>query len=30
LKKLVRGVGLSVVDNLGPIKHLFASQAIGK
>ncbi|MGO2477007.1 MAG: FAD-dependent monooxygenase [Pseudoalteromonas sp.] len=30
LKKLARGVGLSVVDNLGPIKHLFASQAIGK
>lgn len=30
LKKLVRGVGLSMVDNLGPIKHLFASQAIGK
>ncbi|MBB1435207.1 FAD-dependent monooxygenase [Pseudoalteromonas sp. SG43-6] len=30
LKKLVRGVGLSLVDNLGPIKHLFAKQAIGK
>jgi len=30
VKKLIRGVGLSVVDNLGPIKHLFASQAIGK
>jgi len=30
VKKLVRGVGLSMVDNLGPIKHLFASQAIGK
>jgi 2-octaprenylphenol hydroxylase len=30
LKKLVRGVGLSLVDNLGPIKHLFAKEAIGK
>ncbi|HEA15574.1 MAG: FAD-dependent monooxygenase [Pseudoalteromonas prydzensis] len=30
LKKLVRGVGLTMVDNLGPIKHLFAKQAIGK
>lgn len=30
IKKLVRGVGLSMVDNLGPIKHLFAKQAIGK
>ena len=30
LKKLVRGLGLSMVDNLEPIKHLFASQAIGK
>ncbi|KJY92529.1 monooxygenase [Pseudoalteromonas piscicida] len=29
LKKLVRGVGLSLVDNLGPIKHLFAKEAIG-
>ena len=29
LKKLVRGVGLSMVDNLGPIKHLFAKEAIG-
>ncbi|MEH6394170.1 FAD-dependent monooxygenase [Pseudoalteromonas sp.] len=30
LKKLVRGVGLTMVDNLGPIKQLFAKQAIGK
>ncbi|MDN3379248.1 MULTISPECIES: FAD-dependent monooxygenase [unclassified Pseudoalteromonas] len=30
VKKLIRGVGLSMVDNLGPIKHLFAKQAIGK
>ena len=30
LKKLVRSVGLSLVDNLGPIKHLFAKEAIGK
>lgn len=29
LKKLVRGVGLSLVDNLGPIKHLFAKEAVG-
>ncbi|NMM42701.1 FAD-dependent monooxygenase [Pseudoalteromonas arctica] len=29
-KKLIRGVGLSMVDNLGPIKNLFAKQAIGK
>ncbi|TMS64013.1 monooxygenase, partial [Pseudoalteromonas sp. S1731] len=29
-KKLIRGVGLSLVDNLGPIKHLFAKDAIGK
>ncbi|WMN61427.1 FAD-dependent monooxygenase [Pseudoalteromonas xiamenensis] len=28
LKKLIRGVGLSVVDKLGPIKDLFAKQAI--
>lgn len=28
-KKLVRGVGLTLVDNLGPLKHLFAKQAIG-
>jgi len=30
IKKLVRGVGLTMVDNLGPIKQLFAKQAIGK
>ena len=30
VKKLIRGVGLSLVDNLGPIKHLFAKEAIGK
>jgi len=30
LKKLIRGVGLTMVDNLGPIKQLFAKQAIGK
>ncbi|MDK1312830.1 FAD-dependent monooxygenase [Pseudoalteromonas ardens] len=30
LKKLVRGVGLNVVDNLGPIKDLFVQQAIGE
>ncbi|CAH9056244.1 2-octaprenylphenol hydroxylase [Pseudoalteromonas holothuriae] len=30
LKKLVRGVGLSLVDNLGPIKHLFVKEAVGK
>lgn len=28
LKKLIRGVGLSMVDKLGPIKDLFAKQAI--
>ena len=30
IKKLIRGVGLSMVDILGPIKHLFAKEAIGK
>ena len=30
LKKLIRGVGLSMVDNLGPIKTLFAKEAVGK
>ena len=30
VKKLIRGVGLSLVDNLGPIKHLFAKEAVGK
>lgn len=30
VKKLIRGVGLSMVDNLGPIKQLFAKQALGK
>ncbi|MCO7191284.1 MULTISPECIES: FAD-dependent oxidoreductase [unclassified Pseudoalteromonas] len=30
LKKLVRGVGLNIVDNLGPIKDLFVQQAIGE
>ncbi|KAA1151957.1 monooxygenase [Pseudoalteromonas sp. FUC4] len=30
VKKLIRGVGLTLVDNLGPIKHLFAKEAIGK
>ncbi len=30
IKKLIRGAGLSLVDNLGPIKQLFAKQAIGK
>jgi 2-octaprenylphenol hydroxylase len=30
LKKMIRGVGLSLVDNLGPIKNLFAKEAIGK
>ncbi|MCF6435432.1 FAD-dependent monooxygenase [Pseudoalteromonas sp. MMG022] len=30
LKKLVRGVGLSMVDKLGPLKQLFAKQAVGK
>lgn len=30
IKKLVRGVGLTMVDNLGSIKQLFAKQAIGK
>jgi 2-octaprenylphenol hydroxylase len=30
VKKLIRGVGLSLVDNLGPIKHLFVKEAIGK
>ncbi|NOU51501.1 monooxygenase [Pseudoalteromonas sp. JBTF-M23] len=30
LKKLIRGVGLSAVDNLGPIKHLFAKEAVGR
>jgi 2-octaprenylphenol hydroxylase len=30
MKKLIRGVGLSLVDNLGPIKYLFAKEAIGK
>lgn len=30
VKKLVRGVGLSLVDNLGPIKTLFAKEAVGK
>ncbi|BBN82581.1 FAD-dependent 2-octaprenylphenol hydroxylase [Pseudoalteromonas sp. A25] len=30
LKKVIRGVGLSLVDNLGPIKNLFAKEAVGK
>ncbi|MBE0366896.1 FAD-dependent monooxygenase [Pseudoalteromonas aurantia] len=30
VKKLLRGVGLSLVDNLGPIKTLFAKEAVGK
>ena len=30
VKKLIRGVGLSLVDNLGPIKTLFAKEAVGK
>ncbi|MBD1581078.1 FAD-dependent monooxygenase [Pseudoalteromonas sp. S16_S37] len=30
VKKLIRGIGLSAVDNLGPIKHLFAKEAVGK
>lgn len=30
VKKLIRGVGLSMVDNLGPIKTLFAKEAVGK
>lgn len=29
VKKLVRGIGLSVVDKLSPIKTLFAQQALG-
>ena len=30
LKKLIRGVGLNFVDNLSPLKQLFADQALGK
>ncbi|CAM3799451.1 MULTISPECIES: FAD-dependent monooxygenase [Pseudoalteromonas] len=30
LKKFVRGVGLTMVDNVAPIKQLFAKQALGK
>jgi 2-octaprenylphenol hydroxylase len=30
IKKLIRGAGLSLVDNLGPIKTLFAKEAVGK
>ncbi|MBQ4811756.1 FAD-dependent monooxygenase [Pseudoalteromonas luteoviolacea] len=29
-KKLIRGLGLSMVDNLGPIKNLFVKQAVGQ
>ncbi|ESP91732.1 MULTISPECIES: FAD-dependent oxidoreductase [Pseudoalteromonas] len=29
-KKLIRGLGLSLVDNLGPIKNLFVKQAVGQ
>lgn len=30
LKKLVRDVGLALVDNIGPIKHAFMSRAMGQ
>ncbi len=30
IKKLIRGVGLNLVDNLSPIKQLFGKHALGK
>lgn len=30
LKKLIRGVGLNLVDNLSPLKQLFADKALGQ
>ncbi|PAJ74091.1 monooxygenase [Pseudoalteromonas sp. NBT06-2] len=30
VKKLIRGIGLNIVDNLGPLKHIFGKSALGK
>jgi 2-octaprenylphenol hydroxylase len=30
VKKLIRGIGLNLVDNLGPLKQIFGKSALGK